>query len=141
MRHVYFIKPIGMDGPIKIGCSNHPMARLAALSTWSPFPLEVVAEVEGTFILERQFHALFRADHRTGEWFTASPALIATIAAIKAGRFDFTSLPDPRCLPKGKSGNYGKRWSDEQKRAVRQRNAERRAARGEPTRKSQAVTQ
>lgn len=35
--HVYFIKPIGMDGPIKIGCSDKPARRLITLAAWSPF--------------------------------------------------------------------------------------------------------
>lgn len=35
-RFIYFLRPIGWDGPVKIGCSNYPMLRLNALMAWSP---------------------------------------------------------------------------------------------------------
>ena len=91
MTRVYFIKPIGMEGPIKIGCSFSPTARRETLETWSPFALEIVAEIEGEFRLERQFHALFSDSHQRREWFTATPA-------INAGTFDKTTLPNPKLL-------------------------------------------
>ena len=46
MTYVYFIKPIGMDGPIKIGCSVSPDRRRETLEWWCPFPLEILAEIE-----------------------------------------------------------------------------------------------
>ena len=45
-RYVYFIKPVGMEGPIKIGCSIMPTERLEGLAVWSPFPLEIVAAIQ-----------------------------------------------------------------------------------------------
>lgn len=93
---VYFIKPVGMDGPIKIGCSISPESRKSALDTWSPFALEILAEIDGSQWLERRFHAAFIHLHQRREWFDPAPELLATIEQIKAGTFDTDSLPEPR---------------------------------------------
>lgn len=93
MRCVYFIKPIGLPGPFKVGCSLSPIGRRDALQSWSPLPLEVVAEIEGDFLLERRFHQLFIASHRGFEWFDETPELLAVVEQIKAGAFDVGTLP------------------------------------------------
>lgn len=93
MKRVYFIKPIGMDGPIKIGCSVSPEGRRASLEAWCPFPLEVMAEIEGSYDLEQRFHARFLHLHERLEWFAAGEDLLAAIADIRGGRFDIDSLP------------------------------------------------
>ncbi len=85
-RYVYFIKPVGMDGPIKIGCSNLPEGRLASLETWSPVPLEIIFTVPGDFKLERNIHDCFADAHSHREWFKATPKLVAAISALRAGR-------------------------------------------------------
>src|SRR3546814_12747101 len=41
MKRVYFIRPIGQAGPVKIGCSVGPNKRRPELETWSPVPLEI----------------------------------------------------------------------------------------------------
>lgn len=84
MSRVYFIKPIGLDGPIKIGCSRSVHARLEALATWSPWPLEVIAAVPGTLADEGFLHGCFAADHSHHEWFRSSPALRQMITKIAA---------------------------------------------------------
>lgn len=83
--HVYFIKPVGMDGPIKIGCSAHTGKRLLMLSNWSPFPLEILVEIEGGFDLEGNIHQCFADLHLHREWFRAHPRLTSAIAAIASG--------------------------------------------------------
>lgn len=93
MRHVYFIKPIGMAGPIKIGQSATPGVRLQHLNCWAPFPLEIVAQIEGGRELEERFHAAFVDHHERLEWFTAHPDIISVIAAINDGAFDIDTLP------------------------------------------------
>jgi len=45
--------------------------------------------------LERRFHAKFRAYHERREWFTWSQDIEDTIAAINAGSFDTSTLPEP----------------------------------------------
>jgi len=106
---VYFIKPVGLDGPVKIGCSLLPRNRLAAMSAWSHVPLEIAALIVGDEDLERRFHAAFRDQWSHGEWFHASPALNAVIAAVAAGTFDVKALPEGSRLPSKRSGNG---WSE-----------------------------
>lgn len=82
-RYIYFLKPQGLDGPIKIGCSYRPVSRLLALSQWSPFLLEVIAVAPGGFDTERALHERFADELLHHEWFHASPRLSAVCAALK----------------------------------------------------------
>lgn len=84
-KQVYFIKPVGMDGPIKIGCSKWPEHRLVDLSIWSPFPLEIIASGEGSHELERFIHRMFAESRSHKEWFHATPDLVARILRVQAG--------------------------------------------------------
>lgn len=92
-RLVYFIRPVGQEGPVKIGCSKAPVERLKAYLPWSPVPLEIVAVIEGDYALEGRFHREFQALHTHHEWFRPSAELSATIREIQSGRFDPSSLP------------------------------------------------
>lgn len=107
---VYFVRPIGQEGPVKIGFSEIPHDRLVALRSWSPVPLEMIAELPGGQELERRFHALFKADALHGEWFAYSDGLGRVIAEVQAGTFDVTTLPAPICL---NANAKGKKWSPE----------------------------
>lgn len=109
MRRVYFIRPIGMNGPVKIGCSYRPEQRSNALDTWSPFPLEIVAEIGGDFAIERRFHALFKGSHQRREWFNWTPEMESVIEQINAGTFDLSSLPPPQFISNRYEGNKIKR--------------------------------
>lgn len=93
MRRIYFIKPVGMDGPVKVGCSVSPDNRRKTLDNWSPFALEIVAEFEGGYNLEARFHAHFQETHERREWFSWSQKIADTIAAINEGSFDVSALP------------------------------------------------
>lgn len=84
-KHIYFIKPVGMDGPIKIGCSDKPAKRLITLAAWSPFELEIIGSVPGGFSDESRLHRRFSDLHTRKEWFMSSPALRQTIEIILAG--------------------------------------------------------
>src|SRR3546814_2554543 len=84
MKRVYFIRPIGQAGPVKIGCSVGPNKRRHELETWSPVPLAIVAEIDGGFDIERRFHAKFQDNHERREWFNWSPGLDDTITAIRS---------------------------------------------------------
>src|SRR5687767_6897382 len=83
---VYFIKPVGMEGPIKVGHSSFPMARLASLQTWSPFELEVIAEIEADRSIETAIHERFARWQVRGEWFEPVPELVALAFGVKEGR-------------------------------------------------------
>jgi hypothetical protein len=84
MKNVYFIKPVGMDGPIKIGCSDVPERRLATLAAWSPWPLHVIGFVPGDGKDEAFLHHCFFDHHTHHEWFRSSPELRDAIAKVIA---------------------------------------------------------
>jgi hypothetical protein len=115
VKVVYFIRAIGMQGPIKIGCSFSPNGRKRTLEAWSPLPLEIIAEIEGGHDIERRFHQRFLSQHKAYEWFHWSPDLQGVIDSIRAGTFDITTLPEANGSPLEK-GKY--RRSDESKRQL-----------------------
>ncbi len=83
--YIYFIKPIGMAGPIKIGCTKSIDTRLDALMQLSPYPLELMVTAAGDFKLEHHLHARFAANRSHKEWFHPSDELMAGIDRVKAG--------------------------------------------------------
>jgi hypothetical protein len=100
---IYFVKPIGHDGPIKIGHAKYWDVRGPNLQTWSPLPLECLALVDGDVTTEKRFHALFQDCRSHGEWFHPVPRLLSAIADIALGGFDFDALPEPITLPRSNS--------------------------------------
>lgn len=106
MSAVYFMRPVGAAGPVKVGFSHQPAARLATYQAWSPVPLEIIAtlEVKDTSnrlrgrsqvqMVERRFHERYLPWHLHHEWFQHNPLMAADIAAIEGGVFDLSVLPD-----------------------------------------------
>lgn len=82
---VYFIKPVGMPGPIKIGCSFMPEKRLADIAAWSPWPLEIVVTIPGDATLERNIHECLAHHHSHKEWFHAHPDILRLTERLRAG--------------------------------------------------------
>ena len=82
---VYFIRPVGLPGPIKIGFSKVPARRLLDLTVWSPFPLEVVATVPGTTMLETNIHQCLARSHDRHEWFFPTNDVTGVVAKLVAG--------------------------------------------------------
>lgn len=82
MSNVYFIKPAGLDGPIKIGWSKAPRDRLHALGVWSPLPLEIIGQVDGDRADELFVHTCFAHLHSHHEWFRSAPELRDGIVMI-----------------------------------------------------------
>lgn len=108
-RNVYFVKPVGLDGPIKIGCSDVPASRVINLAAWSPFPLELIGSVSGTLVDESYLHQCFADIHSHREWFRSTPGLRAAInQVLAAGTVDVLRSTH---APKGsiRSGNNSKR--------------------------------
>lgn len=83
-KYIYFLRPIGMDGPIKIGCSVTPAQRLRSVEIWSPLKLEIIASAPGIMRHENFLHHKFAANRLHGEWFTPSPALLGIINHVQA---------------------------------------------------------
>lgn len=93
-HYVYFIRPVGMLAPIKIGRSEAPKDRLSSLMSWSPFPLEIVATIEGDNSLELKLHTRFAHVRTHREWFLADVDLLRGVDLLIAGKsveeaFDF----------------------------------------------------
>lgn len=78
-KRVYFLRPVGQLGPVKIGCSVFPEGRLDNFTLWSPMKLELVTHVPGSHADEKALHGMFAAHHLHGEWFGASKELLALI--------------------------------------------------------------
>lgn len=76
---VYFVKPIGMSGPIKIGFAADFEVRFQSLQTGSPIPLEALRVIEGTQQTELALHRKFAAHRLHGEWFEPCAELLAFI--------------------------------------------------------------
>lgn len=77
---IYFMRRADGVGPVKIGCTKLPAIRLAAMQVWSPEILEIVATAPGTFGDERRLHRQFAAHRLHGEWFEASPSVLAAVS-------------------------------------------------------------
>lgn len=91
--YVYFLRPQGARGPVKIGHSRLPVLRLNAMMTWSPTPLEIAATVPATMKYEHGLHGHFAAFRSHGEWFHENPELTALIEAVQQGRITAADLP------------------------------------------------
>ncbi len=77
---VYFIG--AADGPIKIGMSVNPTARLRGLQTAYPYELRILAISEGGGVGELAYHRQFSAHRLHGEWFARCPEIEAEIARL-----------------------------------------------------------
>lgn len=95
---VYFMRPVGFEGPVKIGFSSLPEERLLTYAVISPLPLEIAARIPGGQSLEMRFHQRFAALHSHHEWFRASPELTRVIAEVAADAFDIDTLPPAKRL-------------------------------------------
>lgn len=86
---VYFAKPVGTVGPIKIGISINPEYRCRECEAWSPFLLELIGSVPGRKADENFLHDCLADHHSHGEWFHAAPLVLEMIdAVVSAGGFD-----------------------------------------------------
>lgn len=92
---IYFARPVGQKGPVKIGCSGSPSLRLSSLGSRLPWKIEFAAKRPGPYDLERRLHAKFLPLHLRHEWFSWSPEMQEVIDAINDGSFDPDSLPAP----------------------------------------------
>lgn len=113
--YVYFVRRADGEGPVKIGCSQVPEARLKSFMVWSPYRLEIVASIAGDERLEWRFHAKFVDQHSHREWFTPSDELDLVIQAVRDGTFDVESLPPPRRIEARENGNG---WTEDVRRTV-----------------------
>lgn len=114
-RYIYFVKPVGMDGPIKIGCSKAPIDRVENLSRWSPFPLEIIATAPGNLKVERNLHDCFIDGYSHHEWFHPTPEMLAGIEAVKNG----ATIAKAFDLKARKGSMYKQEWSEARREHMR----------------------
>ncbi|TKD50198.1 GIY-YIG nuclease family protein [Sphingomonas baiyangensis] len=87
MKQIYFLRPIGSVGPIKIGCSIEPRKRLNVIAGWSPIPLEVAACAPGGHLQEGDLHHRFAHLALHGEWFAVDAELAELVEEVaRTGR-------------------------------------------------------
>lgn len=84
-RYVYFIRPVGEQGPVKIGSTETLVKRLSRLLVWSPYVLEIAATIPGDRDLEANIQDCFYDLHIHREWFLAAPRLTFAIERLRAG--------------------------------------------------------
>lgn len=77
---VYFAR---VGDRIKIGWSRKVGTRLAQLQTGNAAPVELLATQPGGRTVERRLHEMFAAARVSGEWFAATPDLLAHIADLR----------------------------------------------------------
>jgi hypothetical protein len=75
---VYFIQSVN-GGPIKVGTSTDPTARLAQLQGSSAGELMILGVIPGGQKTERRIHRLLAPTKVEGEWFSPSQALSVLI--------------------------------------------------------------
>jgi len=83
-KRIYFMKPVGLPGPIKIGCSRMVNERLVQLAAWSPWPLEIIYSEAGEHELERTLHRCFADYHSHLEWFHPGERLTRALERLVA---------------------------------------------------------
>ena len=83
---VYFVRPYGENGPIKIGCSIRPYDRMFSMqgSHWQDLEMAVV--IPGGFELENKIHKCFAKSHIHREWFSPTPRLLKLISDLQSGK-------------------------------------------------------
>lgn len=109
---IYVLKPVGFDGPFKVGCTSNLVGRLRILNGHSPFELEVVCTTTGDMLTERRIHNRLRAAHLRCEWFENGPEIQQLIAEIRDGSFDAAALPAPLGVANMKAGRTGRAWQE-----------------------------
>jgi hypothetical protein len=76
--NVYFV---AAGSRVKIGWSKKVAARMAQLQVGSPEPLKLLGVMPGGRLAEKRLHERFAASRLSGEWFDATPELLAFVAA------------------------------------------------------------
>lgn len=83
---VYVVEARG--GYIKIGCSERPEVRLAAIRTHSPLPTRLLAQWPGAQAEERALHKRFIAQRSHGEWFRFEDGVVRFVAEVMGRGLD-----------------------------------------------------
>jgi len=77
---VYFARL--RSGPIKIGTSCNPKARVRGIASSLPEPIELLGTLPGSYEREAYLHSVYADERIRGEFFAPSPRLEALIATL-----------------------------------------------------------
>ena len=98
-KNIYFLRPVGAQGPVKIGSSVRPLQRLRDYQIWSPVLLELAACCPCRSNTEVYLHRHFLDTWMHGEWFAWSEELEGLISHI-AVHNDLPEWVDDPCSPR-----------------------------------------
>lgn len=84
--YIYFIQSKG-DGPIKIGFTgDDPRKRMVKIQSDCPWPVDLLGAIKGTIAQEKRIHLVLAPFRTQGEWFEATPIVLAAVAeALRVG--------------------------------------------------------
>lgn len=97
---IYFVRCGKLDW-VKIGTAIDIPSRLQELRAGSPFPLALVAVMEGDRDAEVRLHKRFAKERGHGEWFALSPRLRAFIGKKTTPATQYIMRPDSPNIPVG----------------------------------------
>jgi hypothetical protein len=89
-KYVYFIQE-GDYGPIKIGYSEDPLARLSQCQTGNPRKLILLKTLKGGRVLEKKLHKKYAQYNICGEWFSPAIPILKLIEKIAGDRLVSTN--------------------------------------------------
>lgn len=108
---IYFLQAQTPDEPVKIGFTkNNPYRRAQNLQTGCPWPIKFLGCISGTVEQEKQIHVLLASWRTRGEWFEASPIVMAAIdVAMRSDKRVIHGTPQikydhPLCRYRAKHG-------------------------------------
>lgn len=94
---VYFLKPVDLAGPIKIGISWDFDNRLRVIQCDSPVELEVLAKVDAQLKDENVLHRMFGDLNVRGSWYRPDERLLLLISKLREGA-PLSSVIDRGCI-------------------------------------------
>jgi hypothetical protein len=78
---------------VKIGFASNFPERMRVLRTACPYPVEIIATIDGGRILEQALHIIFKEQRRHGEWFEVAGRLAKVIQNIRSIEYVAATRP------------------------------------------------
>ena len=90
IRAYVYVAAWRKEGPVKIGVTHAPVARLAQLQTGLPYRLRIwgAAYVKSAGFVEKECHAQLEAHVMMGEWFNSSVMASVRVLRSAASQMD-----------------------------------------------------
>ena len=109
---IYFIRPVGQDGPIKIGHTYAKSAtrRLQSLQIGNHLELEIFATCEGSLSDEYALHKHLKNHSLRGEWFKSSREVYDVIGYLCSPGADWGVFAE-RPKKKKPPSDFYRKWS------------------------------